>query len=92
MAFTQENTSGYTDAQLTDINDKWTDVVERLSLEDGTDEYSDAEKRFDEAVNRCDHMDDDGIDWAAVYAQLYIASDEWLAYAATAVASDQSRK
>lgn len=50
MAFTQENTTGYTDQQLHLLNDEWEAIAERESLERGTDEYSQREKAHADAI------------------------------------------
>lgn len=48
MRFTQQNTDGYTDQQLSELN---AELAERLSgLEPDSDEYQQAEKNFADEV------------------------------------------
>ena len=75
MTFTRENTTGYTDAQLDEINDRWAAVAETLGLECGSDEYDETYDRFGEAVCRYDHIADGGIDWVAVFVRMDVAVD-----------------
>ncbi len=73
--FTRENATGYTDAQLCEINDRWAAVVETLGLECESDEYSETYDRFCEAVERCEQVIESGIDWVAVYVRMDVTVD-----------------
>ncbi|KKN79799.1 hypothetical protein LCGC14_0336540 [marine sediment metagenome] len=75
MTFTRENTTGYTDAQLDEINAKWATIVETLGLECETEEYDETYGRFCSAVCRYDYMTESGIDWVAVFVRMDVAVD-----------------
>ena len=50
--FRTDNTEGYTQAQLDTLNAEWQERVEKLNLEEYTDEYDREAKRFDDEVAR----------------------------------------
>lgn len=50
--FSQENTHGYTDAELQALNAEWNAIVEAENLERETDEYYQREKQFNDEVSR----------------------------------------
>lgn len=52
MTFSQETTTGYTDAELAALNAEWAEIVEAESLEPDTGEYIDREKQFADEVSR----------------------------------------
>jgi len=52
MTFTQENTQGYTEAELTAIKNEWDEIVAAEGLEPETDEYYAREKQFQDEVSR----------------------------------------
>ncbi|WP_455387503.1 hypothetical protein [Petrachloros mirabilis] len=52
MPFTQENTTGYTDAELAELNAEWQQIIEREGLQPDSDEYYQREKQFQDEVAR----------------------------------------
>ena len=50
--FTQENTTGYTDAELDVLNTEWKEIVDIEGLELGSDEYYQREKQHADEVSR----------------------------------------
>ena len=50
MTFARENTEGYTDAELSNLNAEWEQIVETEGLEPDTDEYYQREKQFQDEV------------------------------------------
>lgn len=52
MTFLQENTTGYSDAELATLNAEWAEIVEAEGLEPDTGEYIDREKQFADEVSR----------------------------------------
>ena len=52
MSFTQENTTGYTDAELAALNAEWAEIVTAEGLEPETGEYIDRQKQHADEVSR----------------------------------------
>jgi hypothetical protein len=52
MAFTRENTTGYTDDQLDRLNLEWVAIIAAESLEPDSEEYYAREKQFHDGVAR----------------------------------------
>jgi len=50
--FTTENTAGYSDSELDDLNSEWAKIVDANGLETDTDEYYQREKQFANEVSR----------------------------------------
>ena len=48
--FRTENTNGYTDAELSALNEEWAIMVETNALEEYTDEYDIQAKEFSNKV------------------------------------------
>lgn len=52
QSFRDDNTEGYTQADLDLLNEEWTEICEELHLEEHTDKYTEVEKHFADAVSR----------------------------------------
>ena len=50
--FRQDNTEGYADAELLEINAEWWGIADDMQLEQYTPEYEDARKQFCDEVSR----------------------------------------
>ena len=48
--FTMDNTDGYTQAELDNINEEWNRLVESKGLIEGSDEYHQEAARFSDEV------------------------------------------
>ena len=48
--FRADNTIGYTDAELSALNEEWSAIVEAKNLEEYTDEYDIRAKEFSDRV------------------------------------------
>lgn len=49
--FRDDNTSGYSKKELDDLNREWANRVKEQNLNEDTEEYADAEKRFSDEVS-----------------------------------------
>ena len=52
MTWTQENTDGYTDAELDSLNTEWDAIVQAKGLESDADEWYARESQFQDEVSR----------------------------------------
>ena len=51
-SFRDDNTNGYTPAERDALNQEWAEVCEDLGLEEGTEQYNEAEGHFADTVSR----------------------------------------
>ena len=49
--FRQNNTEGYSDAELDAMNEEWEERARKAGLEEDTDEWEEAAKRFSDEVS-----------------------------------------
>ena len=50
--FTEDNTEGYTEDELNKLNDEWIEIIDKLNLEEFTDEYYTQAKIFSDEIAR----------------------------------------
>ena len=51
-SFRDDNTTGYSQTELDELNREWNEIVKISNLEEFTDEYYDRQQQFDDEVAR----------------------------------------